>query len=214
MIKTIPAKLLVAVLMTASFPASAVFAEPASTLRAAADTPADPLTAQDHDVLIVAEQLAAESSQAIERWLTTQLVTEDQLFARFYYPIAKTRPQKYSTAYDKLADRDLVAYEDKALAHSISFQYAVVTDANGYVPAHNTRFSQPQKGNMTQDYADSRSKRLLGDHATVPAARSEARYLLQRTITDGGYRAYDLSVPITVHGKHWGCARIGYRRAD
>jgi len=30
-------------------------------------------------------------------------------------------------------------------------QYAIVTDSNGYVPAHNTRFAQPLTGNTEQD---------------------------------------------------------------
>ncbi|MBC7974211.1 MAG: hypothetical protein H7138_04445 [Myxococcales bacterium] len=89
-----------------------------------------------------------------------------------------------------------------------------MTDSNGYVPAHNTRFTQPLTGKPDKDYANNRTKRLLGDLASLRAARSEARYLLQRTALETGEVIYDLSVPIMVRGKHWGCARIGYRRAE
>jgi len=61
MIKTIPGTRLVAVRLPASCPASAVFARPAGALRAAAHVPPAPRTAQDHEVLIVAPHLAAES---------------------------------------------------------------------------------------------------------------------------------------------------------
>lgn len=197
----------------------AVLAGSATAQRRAAEPPppppADGLTDEDRGIRDAAEQLAAGAAQAIEQWLTTQTITEDRLFSRLYFPIAGTQPVKYATPYDALADRHLVALEDKALNHAPTIeQYAIVTDTNGYVPAHNTRFTQPLTGKPDKDYANNRTKRLLGDLASLRAARSEARYLLQRTALETGEVIYDLSVPIMVRGKHWGCARIGYRRAE
>lgn len=180
----------------------------------AADAAGDGLTAQDREVLAAAEQLASDAGQAIEQWIITQAATEDRVFARLYFPIPRTDPQKYMSPYDALADRDLVGPEDKALARSAAMQYAIVTDINAYVPAHNTRFAQPLTGATAQDYVNNRTKRIFGDLASVAAARSEAKYLLQRVKLETGDVIYDLSVPITVRGKHWGCARIGYRRSE
>jgi methyl-accepting chemotaxis protein len=180
----------------------------------AAPDPLDTLTAQERDALAAAEQVAAESAQRIEQWLASRTISEDRLFARLYFPIAGTDPQRYATPYDALAERDLVAAEDAVLGRSNAFQYAIVTDANAYVPAYNSKFAQPLSGNREQDYVNNRSKRLLPDLASVLAARSEARYLIQRTRLDTGEVIYDLSVPITVRGKHWGCARVGFRRAE
>jgi methyl-accepting chemotaxis protein len=182
--------------------------------RPAAEAPADSLSPQDRDALAAAEQLAGEASQAIEQWLSTQAITEDRLFARVYFPVAKTNPKKFSTPYDALAERDLVAVEDRVLSRSPAFQYAIVTDINAYVPAHNTRFAQPLTGNVAEDYIHNRTKRLLGDDASVLAAHSEARYLLQRSKLDRGEVIFDISVPVVVRGKRWGCARIGYRRSE
>jgi methyl-accepting chemotaxis protein len=203
--------LLAALAFALAIPATG-FAQPAA--RAAADATGEPQSAQDRDVLAAAEQLATDASQLLEQWITTQAITEDRVFARLYFPIAKTSPQKYSTPYDTLAERDLVGPEDKALARATTLQYAIVTDSNGYVPAHNTRFAQPMTGNAAQDYINNRTKRMLGDAASLIAARSEARFLIQRTRLETGDVIYDLSVPITVRGKHWGCARIGYRRTE
>lgn len=188
---------------------------------AAADNPppaacppaADALTTQDQQVLATAEQLAHDASQAIEQWLVAQAVTEEQLFARLYYPMPKTTPRKFTTVYDALADRDLVAIEDKALAASPQQIYAIVTDINGYVPAHNTRFTRPLTGDDAKDAVGNRTKRLLNDPQSFAAARSTARYLLQKVRGDDGEPHYDLSVPLTIRGKHWGTARIGFRRA-
>ena len=180
----------------------------------AAEAPVDALSTQDREVLAATEQLATEASQVLEQWITTQAITEDRLFARLYYPIPKTEPRKWTTHYDSLADRDMVTPEDKALARSPLLQYAIVTDLNGYVPAHNSRFAQILTGNMAQDYVNNRTKRILGDLTSFTAAKSEARYLMQRTHLETGDAIYEISVPIMVRGKHWGCARIGYRRAE
>ena len=210
-----PRTLLLAVAAALAAPGAAL-AQPAAAPRAAAapEPPSDGLSAQDREVLATTEQLATDAAAAIEQWIITQASTEDRVFARLYFPIPKTDPQKYESPYDRLADRDLVPPEDKALAKSPAMQYAIVTDINGYVPAHNTRFSQPLTGATAQDYANNRTKRIFGDLASVSAARSEAKYLLQRVKLETGDVIYDLSVPVNVRGKHWGCARIGYRRTE
>jgi methyl-accepting chemotaxis protein len=189
-------------------------AETEKAAQAAGDAAAEAQAAQEREVRGAAEQLAKDAAQAMEQWIASQATTEDRLFARLYFPVAKTSPQKYTTQYDALAERDLVGLEDKALLRNSSFQYAIVTDGNGYIPAHNTRFAQPLTGNPTQDYAGNRTKRMLGDTASLIAARSEAHYTILRTKLETGDVIYDLSVPIRVRGKHWGCARIGYKRSE
>jgi methyl-accepting chemotaxis protein len=201
--------------LAASSIAFQAHAQPAATATPRASEPStEALSPQDREVLAAADQLASEAAQLIEQWIIAQTITEDRLFSRLYFPIAKTDPQKYSTTYDLLADRDLIGPEDKALARAATLQYAIVTDVNAYVPTHNTRFAQPMTGIPAQDYVNNRTKRMLGDLASVIAARSEARFLVQRIKLETGDVIYDLSVPVTVKGKHWGCARIGYRRTE
>jgi hypothetical protein len=204
---------LFAVLAAVSVPAAALAQPATAPTRSASDATTDPAL-QDRDALAAAEQLAAEASQTIERWIATQAIIEDRLFARLYFPIHHTTPQQYATPYEALADRDLTAVEDKALAKSPIYQYAIVTDLNSYVPAHNSRFAQALTGDLAQDYTNNRTKRMLADPASLAAARSEARSLLQRVRLETGEVISDISVPITVRGKHWGCVRIGYRRTE
>jgi methyl-accepting chemotaxis protein len=189
-------------------------AAPAAAAAAAAAPEADGLNAQDREVLTAAEALAKEASQVIEQWIITQATTEDRVFARLYFPVPKTDPLKFTTPYDTLAERDLVGPEDKTLARSTAWQYAIITDINGYVPAHNTRFAQPLTGVTAQDYNNNRSKRMFGDLASFNAARNEKPFLRQSFRLESGDLIYDLSVPVMVRGKHWGCARIGYRRSE
>jgi methyl-accepting chemotaxis protein len=226
MTRTLHRTLLLAALATAPALAPSALAQPANppaprapapAAAPAPEAPADGLSAQDREVLAAADQLATEAGQAIEQWIITQASTEERVFSRLYFPIeAPTRsdPLKFSTPYDKLADRDLVGPEDKALAHSAAWQYAIVTDINAYVPAHNTRFAQPLTGVTAQDYVNNRTKRIFGDLASLTAARNEGHFLIQRVRLETGDVIYDLSVPVKVRGKHWGCARIGYRRSE
>ena len=216
MIRTLHRTLLAVVATASSIPAIAL-AQPAAAVRV--PDPTDNLTAQDREILGVAEQLATDGAQLLEQWVITQAITEDRLFARMYYPIAKTDPhkagpQQYGTPYSTLADRDLAGPEDKALSRVALLQYAILTDINGYVPVHNSRFAQALTGNSEQDFINNRTKRMLGDNASLAAARSEARFLIQRVKLETGDVIYDLSVPVNVRGKHWGCARIGYRRTE
>lgn len=201
-----------------SAPALAQTAAPAARASEPA-APADSMTAQDREVLAAAEQLATDASQLLEQWIMTQAITEERLFARLYFPLPKTDPRKagpqqFATPYTPLADRDLSAPQEKALARVALLQYAILTDINGYVPVHNNRFAQALTGNSEQDYINNRTKRMLGDNASLSAARSETRYSIQRVKLETGDVIYDLSVPVNVRGKHWGCARIGYRRSE
>jgi methyl-accepting chemotaxis protein len=184
---------------------------------AAQNVPAEPaappeLSAQDREVLAAANQLAAEAAQAMERWIAAKEVTEERLRSRLYYPIAGTDPIKFKTDYDALAERDLVAPQEKALARSSAYVYAVIADVNGYVPAHNQKFSQPLTGNRAVDLVNNRTKRIFGDRVGLAAARNEAPYLIQRYERDTGEPMADLSVPLVVRGKRFGCVRIGYAR--
>jgi methyl-accepting chemotaxis protein len=173
---------------------------------------AEAQSAQEHEALAAAETLAHDASVAMEKWIANKTTTEDRLFARMYFPAPGTSPQRYTTQYDALADHDLVPIEDKALLSDKSFQYAIVTDSNGYIPAHNTRYTKPLSGNPQQDYLNNRTKRMLADTASMIAARSEAPHLILRSKLETGEVVYDMSVPIVVRGKHWGCARVGYKK--
>jgi methyl-accepting chemotaxis protein len=182
-----------------------------------ANVPADvveELSAQDSEVLSLVESFAREAEQTIEQWLTSGAITEDRLFSKLYYPIANTSPVKYNTDYDALADRDFPAVQEKYLSKSSAFLFAIVTDSNGYAPTHNRQFAQPLSGNKALDFVGNRSKRFFGDLIGMSGARSTKRYLRQAYQRDTGELAENLSVPVTIRGKHWGCVRIGYRRIE
>jgi methyl-accepting chemotaxis protein len=139
-------------------------------------------------------------------------LTIDQLFDTFYIPIANTYPQKYKTQYDTLVDQRIQKILDKYLATDRRIIFVVIVDSNGYLPTHNSRYSRPLTGDKEIDSANNRAKRLFNDRTGLAAARNIEPFLLQQYNRDTGEAMYDLSIPISIKGKHWGAVRIGYEK--
>jgi len=177
---------------------------------------ATPATGRDQEsqtasILDLARQCALQCANAIQRWISSGEITERRLFSRLYSPVPYTDPPAFTTDYDKLAERDILPIEEAALGRSADIVFVVLVDINGYLPAHNVRYSQTPTGNMERDLLDNRTKRILCDKTGLQAARSTSPYLVQTYKRDSGETIIDLSVPVYVNGKHWGAIRIDYR---
>jgi len=194
----------VVVVMAAALPAPAL-----AQARGRAD--AEGLSAQEREMLALAQDFAKRSSDTMESWIANKEVTREKLFSFLYFPVAKTDPPKFSTDWDKLSDRDIQAIEEAVLTKSPTIVFAVLVDKHGYLPTHNQRYSLPLTGNLASDLVNNRTKRIFNDKTGLAAARSEAPFLIQRYQRDTGETMVDLSVPVMVAGSHWGAVRIGYR---
>jgi len=173
--------------------------------------PGESLSAQEKEMLALAVEFSKSASALMERWIADKEVTEDRLFSYFYFPIPNTDPPKFTTSWDKLADRDYSRLEDGMLARSPMIEFAVIVDKNGYLPTHNEKFSKPLTGNAAVDLVHNRTKRIFNDKTGFASARNTAPHLFQRYQRDTGETLGEVAVPIFVHGQHWGAARIGYR---
>ncbi|HEY5961853.1 MAG TPA: hypothetical protein VIV60_35080 [Polyangiaceae bacterium] len=174
----------------------------------------DELTPQAKEVLVWTNEFAKDITQAIERWLASGSLTPERLFSYLYYPVANTDPTKFTTDYDIFADRDFQPILEKYLSKSSMIIYAVAMDRNGYVPTHNRQYSQPLTGNNAVDLVNNRTKRIFGDQIGFRSARNLKPYLLQSYTRDTGELVSDLSVPLVLHGRQWGCVRIGFRQVE
>ena len=181
---------------------------------AAADPAPDNLTAQEREMLGLGNEFARRCTETLERWLAKKEVTPERLFSFLYYPMPDTDPPKFTTDYDKLSDRDVLAIEEDILARAPTIIYTVMVDKNGYLPTHNQRYSLPLTGNKAADLLQNRTKRIFNDRTGLAAAQSTAPFLIQRYQRDTGETMADLSVPIYIDGKHWGAVRIGYRHLE
>ena len=145
--------------------------------------------------------------------LTSGKLSVPQLFDTFYIPIPNTNPQKYRTQYDLLSDGVVQPIIDKYREYSKNVLAVYIVDQNGYVPTHNSHFSKPLTGYPDVDIKINRTKRMFNDRTGLAAARNSEPYLVQPYRTDAGSSVLtDMSVPITIQGRHWGAVRVVYKR--
>ncbi|ORJ63470.1 chemotaxis protein [Geothermobacter hydrogeniphilus] len=178
----------------------------AGTARAAELSPLDQKAKK------LARQCADKITRQFDLLLTSGRLTLPQLFDTFYIPIPGTDPQKFHTQYDRLTDGVLLPILDSCLAADKRFIFVVAVDRNGYLPTHNSKYSQPMTGDGDHDTKWNRTKRIFNDRTGLAAARNIKPYLLQRYSRDTGEVMTDLSVPVWIQGRHWGAVRIGYMK--
>ena len=159
-----------------------------------------------------AVECRSEVSAQFNLLLTSGQLSVPQLFDTFYIPIPNTNPQKYRTQYDTLSDGVIRPIIDKYQKMDKRLRAVYIVDSNGYVPTHNSSFSRPLTGDADIDLKANRTKRLFNDRTGLAAARNKTPYLLQSYNTDAGRSMNDLSVPITIQGRHWGAVRIVYKQ--
>ncbi|MDD3444842.1 MAG: methyl-accepting chemotaxis protein [Zavarzinia sp.] len=169
----------------------------------------------DARIRALAENARAAIEDAFAREIAAGRASVDDLFDADYRPVAGTNPTKFLTRFIALTDRLLPAIQEPLLGQEEQVVFAVAVDRNGYLPTHNAAFSKPQGADPARNAAHSRNRRLFDDRVGLAAARNREPFLLQTYRRDMGGGTFalmkDLSVPITVAGRHWGGFRIGYR---
>ncbi|HTP28854.1 MAG TPA: HAMP domain-containing protein [Anaeromyxobacteraceae bacterium] len=113
---------------------------------------------------------------------------------------------RYHTKYDSVLDKDIVLLEDMFLEDE-DFVLAIGIDENGYVPTHNSKFSQRITGNPEKDLAVNQTKIIANYPEALAAARNLEPSLVQ-VYERGGEKLWDVSAPIYVKGRHWGAFRV------
>ncbi len=158
-----------------------------------------------------AELAATQISEFFEQSLTNNNISLHQLFDFNYIPLGNTKPPKFTTGFDKFTDQHLPTIQEPLLRNFTEMIYAAAVDFNGYLPTHNKCFSKPVTGNYEIDMMQSRTKRMFSDATSMRCSQHTDKFLLQTNRRDTGEIMHDLSVPIYVQGKHWGCFRVGFK---
>ena len=159
----------------------------------------------------VARNAADQIEEVFGQAIKSGQIGIDDLFDRQYQPIANTSPTKYTTRFDRYTDQVLPAIQEKVLQENASVIFAAATDSMGYIPTHNLKFSKPLSGNAQIDMASNRTKRLFNDRTGSRCGSHTRKMLIQTYKRDTGEIMHDLSVPITIQGRHWGGFRMGYK---
>ena len=153
---------------------------------------------------------ARTTSRILNDALEGGKLTMADLFDENYVPIPGTDPQKYHTRFDAYMDENILSFEDEFLERDAQVVFAVLVDRNGYLPTHNTRYSQPLTGDKERDKVGNRTKRMFNDPVGLAAARNRQELFVQVYYRDTGEKMWDISAPVYVNGRHWGGFRIGY----
>jgi methyl-accepting chemotaxis protein len=133
------------------------------------------------------------------------------VFDQHYKEIPGSNPKRYSTAYDNQCEADLTRLYDDLLRNVQGLTYSLSVDTNGYAPAHNGIFSNTPSGDPVVDLAKCRHKRIFNDPVGLKLAKNQKSSLFQTYVRDTGEILNDLSMPITIAGRHWGAVRIGFK---
>lgn len=159
----------------------------------------------------IVQQAARELGRLMEQAIAAGQITVDALFDQTSQPIPNTRPQKYTTRFDAFTDKLFPRVQEAILQKHGEIIYAIGCDRRGYVPTHNTRFSQPLTGDYDKDFVGNRSKRIFDDPVGKRCGAHELQFLIQTYRRDTGEIMHDISAPVYVNGRQWGGFRMGYQ---
>jgi methyl-accepting chemotaxis protein len=163
--------------------------------------------------------MAREAVQAVEAAFAAEIeagrARVGDFFDQDYTPIPGTDPQQVTTRFTTITDRVLPAIQEPVAASDERIVFCACVDVNGYLPTHNAKFSQPQGHDPVWNAANSRNRRIFDDKVGLRAGQSVEPFLMQSYRRDmgGGQFAImkDLSVPISIQGRHWGALRLAYK---
>jgi methyl-accepting chemotaxis protein len=132
------------------------------------------------------------------------------IFDTNYKPVLNTNPQKFTAAFTDHIARTLQSYCDTVLKDIPGCIYALPVDKNGYLPTHHSHVAKPMTGDYERDLLQSRDKRIYFNNQTeIRRSTNTTPMLFQTYMRDTGEVLNDLSMPITVNGKHWGSFIMG-----
>ena len=128
---------------------------------------------------------------------------------RNYQPVGKTKPQKYRVAWGDEFTRRWQSLLEECLATIPGCAYAVGVNSDGYLSAHNLKFSKPLTGDDAADLVGNRTCRKFENPGELRAAKNEQPLLLRTYLRDTGEILCDIAMPIRVRGQLWGNVRVG-----
>ncbi|PGH56098.1 chemotaxis protein [Azospirillum palustre] len=169
----------------------------------------------DSAIIATAQDAAAALGKALEGALASGGIGEEALFSTELSTIPGTEPEQCLAPFTDLTDRLFPAIQEPILASNPRIQFCAAVNAVGYLPTHNSRYSDPQRpGDAVWNAAHCRNRRVFADRSGLAAARNTRSFLLQAYRRDMGggqmVRLKEVDAPIMVRGRHWGNLRLAY----
>jgi len=151
----------------------------------------------------------------IDAALATGRLDMVTLFDTHYRLTPGSIPERFDSALNDFADTEWRPELDRIVDSDPSIVSTALTDVNGYLPTHTTRFSRPPIGDPAHDAAWCRNRLILLDDTDRIAKASTKPFHLavyRRDRDDGGFDVVrNVYVPIVIGGRRWGDFEIAYR---
>ena len=162
---------------------------------------------------IGAFDLAVDKTRVMRDTIQAELIEMSRegidVFDRNYKPFGTTVPPKFKLAWSDEFVRRCQKYLDITLNAIPACNYAVAVNTDGYLSAHNAKFSQPLTGDDAVDLVGNRCYRKFDSPGELEAAQNTAPLLVRTYIRDTGEVLCYLAMPIHIGGRHWGNVRVG-----
>lgn len=131
------------------------------------------------------------------------------VFDRNYRPYLNCDPPKFKLAWSDEFVRRCQHLLDEGLARIPQAVFVVAVNTDGYLSAHNAKFSKPLTGDREKDLVGNRTYRKFDNPRELRAAQNTAPVLMQTYRRDTGEVLVDVAMPIYVDGRLWGNVRVG-----
>ncbi len=131
------------------------------------------------------------------------------IFDRNYRPFGGCTPPKYKLAWSDEFEHRCQALLEDCLKTVPGCIYAVAVNSDGYLSAHNLKFSKPLTGDDAVDLVGNRTCRKFENPGELRAAKNTLAVLLRTYARDTGEVLCDIALPLHVDGKLWGNVRVG-----
>ena len=132
-----------------------------------------------------------------------------EVFDRNYQAVPGSNPPKFKLRWGDEFTRRCQRMLDESMERARGSVFAVAVNTDGYLSAHNARYSKPLTGDPEKDLVGNRTCRKFENPSELRAARNTQPMLLQTYLRDTGEVLCDLAMPIMVGGRHWGNVRVG-----
>ena len=171
--------------------------------------------AEDQPRLAMAQGVADLASAALEKAVGDNAIDAADLFDTQYERIPGTDPLQVLAKHTELVERLFRPLIEPPLAADAQVVFCCIADRGGYIAAHNTKYSQPQRpGERVWNTANCRNRRVFDDRTGILAARC-TKPIVQTYGRDMGGGVVvllkEIDVPIIVGGRRWGAVRTAFK---
>jgi methyl-accepting chemotaxis protein len=171
--------------------------------------------AENQPFIDIAESVAGRAGAALENAIRSKRISEADLFDTEYQMIKDTDPIQVLAKHTTLIEELFPPLIEPPLQQSDRIVFCCITDRNGYIAAHNRKYSHPQRpGDRIWNAANCRNRRVFDDRTGILAART-GKSIVQTYARDMGGGNFvmlkEIDAPIRAGNRNWGAVRMAVK---